>query len=55
MISYEKTYAALTLLALARFNLDLANLLVHPYTWEVNCRRQLQSEARRLISVVKAL
>ncbi len=51
---FQKTQEALTLIALARFALDIANSLQGPTPWEVKGRRELQAQARALLARVRA-
>lgn len=55
MSEIVNTQTALTLLALARFSLDLANCFTNTFTWEVAARDGLQQDARRLIEEAKRL
>jgi hypothetical protein len=49
------TYLRLSLIDMARGILDVTERMIHPYTWEVECRRSLQSTARQLIEMAKTL
>ncbi|HVI50708.1 MAG TPA: hypothetical protein VM661_05810 [Candidatus Sulfotelmatobacter sp.] len=52
---FNKTQEALTLIALARFTLDIAKGLQTPSPWDVKGRRELQDQARRLLVRVKEM
>jgi|GEM_PF-2934817 len=51
----QKTQEALTLIALARFSLDVAKGLKAPSPWDVKGRQELQDQARRLLVRVKEM
>jgi hypothetical protein len=51
----DRAFLSLNLIDLARCILDVSERLTHPFTWEVECRRNLQNTARQLIAMAKAL
>ena len=51
----QKAQEALTLVALARFSLDIAAGLKAPSPWDVKGRQELQDQARRLLVRVKEI
>ena len=50
-----KAQEALTLIALARFTLDVASGLKAPSPWDVKGRQELQDQAKRLLVRVKEI
>ena len=51
----QKAQEALTLIALARFSLDVASGLKAPSPWDVKGRQELQDQAKRLLVRVKEI
>ncbi len=43
----------LILTALARFDLEMANVLSQPFNWQIDLRRNLQSQAAALLAEVR--